>query len=295
MTDTLKLVDIVPDPEQPRKFFDAAKMAQLIGSIRKEGIISPLVVQDMGAGKYLLIDGERRYRAAKELGLEEVPVTIGKPTTAVERLVRQFNVQEQHEEWTPIEKAEAIIRLAKELKLSMQETCKVLGVSNRDTARYIAVAGLSDKQAWMEGEMSMESIHQFSTLKSSVERLHINVLEKDFTKQEQKKLEHRYIVSIKRGEINSRTDVARLKDSFEKNPAMLEKYLKDLTATPVSLFLESKAKGASALRNMIYNARYITNHGARFLEQPDIKIAEAQQKVLKEAYARLGEVIALFE
>lgn len=66
----IPLKNIVPDAEQPRKNFDPERMADLIGSIKKHGIISPLQVQDIGNGTYLLEDGERRFRAATELGLK---------------------------------------------------------------------------------------------------------------------------------------------------------------------------------------------------------------------------------
>ena len=81
------------DENQPRKLFDVDKLAKLKKSIIKYGIINPLVVEKHGVNNYLLVDGERRFRMAKEIGLKEVPINVVSSETDTERLVRQFHIQ----------------------------------------------------------------------------------------------------------------------------------------------------------------------------------------------------------
>src|SRR5437762_613339 len=71
----IALTRIVPSPLQPRKEFSEEALAELVDSIRQHGIIQPLIVREIG-GQYEIIAGERRWRAAQELGLAEVPVIL---------------------------------------------------------------------------------------------------------------------------------------------------------------------------------------------------------------------------
>lgn len=291
----LKIKDIVPDENQPRKYFDAVKLHSLKESIKKHGIMSPLIVQDMGAGKFLLVDGERRFRAAVDLGFKEVPAMVEKPSSASERLVRQFNVQEQHEEWTPIEKAQAIIHLSEELGLSLRDTCRVLGVSLSDTTKYVAFAELTDKASYVKSEVPLDYVVSLKGIKTEVRSLYEKVFKKEFLSSDAKKLEARFITSIKNGEISTRSDGTRLKDAFQKNPKLIEKYMNNANATPRGLFLESKAEGANALRNVTYNCRYIIGYISKFLEQRDVAISPEQLQVFKSALNSLQSLIDLAE
>ena len=73
----VKLIDIEPNREQPRKQFDEAALSELADSIAKHGVIQPLLVRPMPDGGYQLVAGERRWRASREAGLSEVPVANG--------------------------------------------------------------------------------------------------------------------------------------------------------------------------------------------------------------------------
>jgi ParB family chromosome partitioning protein len=101
---------ILPD-SQPRRYFDPQKLQQLTESIRKHGILEPLLVRPMGkAGLFELVAGERRFRAAKEVGLESVPVTIrelGDEDALQLALVENL----QREDLNPIEETEGILQL----------------------------------------------------------------------------------------------------------------------------------------------------------------------------------------
>src|SRR4051812_45108449 len=114
------LSKIQPDPEQPRRNFPVEDMATLISSIKKHGIQSPLHVEAVGDG-FMLEDGERRFRAAKELKLKEVPVIVQEAKSATERMIIQFHLQEQHKAWTATEKATAVHRLSETMGTSVRE------------------------------------------------------------------------------------------------------------------------------------------------------------------------------
>ena len=78
ITGEVKVEDLTPNPYQPRKDFDPAQLEELIASIKEHGVIQPLIVRQKGK-KYEIVAGERRWRAAKEVGLTQVPaVEIGR-------------------------------------------------------------------------------------------------------------------------------------------------------------------------------------------------------------------------
>ncbi|UFP92824.1 ParB/RepB/Spo0J family partition protein [Gloeobacter morelensis] len=123
---SLRLDEIVVCTTQPRRFFEAAAMGELVESVRRVGILQPLLVRPLTNGKYELIAGERRFRAAREVGLESVPVVIRElsDTEAVEQaLVENL----QRESLNPIEETESILQLlALRLGKSEEQTVSLL-------------------------------------------------------------------------------------------------------------------------------------------------------------------------
>jgi len=123
MINEVEIINIFPDPDQPRKTFNGKQMFELEQSVTKEGILSPLILESNFKGdKYLILDGERRFRIATELGLKTVPATIIEgPLTFEQRTIKRFNVQEQHQNWSDFDRAKAIHQFKKETKLSLVE------------------------------------------------------------------------------------------------------------------------------------------------------------------------------
>jgi len=103
----LPLTKLIPDPEQPRKFFDEQALSELQASIASHGVLQPILVREGGEGTFIIVSGERRYQATKFAGLETIPaiITDGEPAeiSIIENLLR--------ENLTAIEEAEAIERL----------------------------------------------------------------------------------------------------------------------------------------------------------------------------------------
>lgn len=96
--------DISPNPNNPRLFFDEESMAELRKSIEKVGILVPLTIfenkKEIPKSKYILLDGERRWRVAKELSLPTVPVNIiDEPTDITQNILFMFNIHHYREEW----------------------------------------------------------------------------------------------------------------------------------------------------------------------------------------------------
>ena len=132
------------DPKQPRQEFDIPAMNRLVESIKELGILNPLSLEKTN-GTYLIVDGERRYRAAKKLGLKEIPAFISDKMTDGERLIKRFHLQEQHSGWSSLDKALAIYGIQQILKISDAEVAKMLGLSLTTVQSYIAAMSLSKR------------------------------------------------------------------------------------------------------------------------------------------------------
>lgn len=144
---TIAFLEIVPNKSNPRQEFNPEDMAKLEGSIKKIGIKQPLIVERQKDGSYLLLDGERRYRAAKKLGLKELPVIIEEPMDEADRLSLMFSIQEQHQSWTLWEKAKAVAEFQKITQLSSQEVADALGLNQNVINNYVLVTNMSKRTA----------------------------------------------------------------------------------------------------------------------------------------------------
>lgn len=290
----VKISKIQADENQPRKHFDSVKMHQLQESIKKEGIISPLIVEQVG-DNFLILDGERRFRAAQEIGLKEVPVLVEPIGNKTARLTRQFVVQEQHENWDPSEKANALIALSDEIGISIYEVCKLLNIGEETTGRYVAFSQLVDRENWIRNEIPLDFTVGLRSLRNAVRRIYETNMQQEFTRNEEKKLERRVVQSVKDGALTKRGQLIRLKDAFVKNPKLIEKYFNDAKETPTSLYLQAEAQGATALRNLTIQAGYVYTHANTFLNHRDVKISPEQLAVYKRAVSQLNKIIDLAE
>ncbi|MCJ7657246.1 MAG: ParB/RepB/Spo0J family partition protein [Candidatus Atribacteria bacterium] len=118
---------LTPNLFQPRKNFDKEKMEELKGSIRKHGIIQPIVVRKMANG-YEIVAGERRLKAAKEIGLKKIPAII-KSINNEKSLEIALVENIQREDLNPVEQANAFKRLVDEFNLTQQELAEATGKS----------------------------------------------------------------------------------------------------------------------------------------------------------------------
>ena len=130
-----------PNPKQPRTKFDDEAIASLAASIREVGILQPIVVRRAGDGRYEVIAGERRLRAAKLAGLATVPVVLRDSEDA--DLLREALIENIHrEDLNPIEQAEAFRQLLEELGLKQDQLAERVGVSRSHIANTIRLLAL---------------------------------------------------------------------------------------------------------------------------------------------------------
>src|SRR5687767_8966922 len=109
-----------PNPVQPRLHMDKVALDELAASIRQSGIVQPILVRRLSTGRFQIIAGERRWRAAQQLGLTRVPVTVR--DVPDERLLEMALVENiQREELSPVEEAHAYQKLLESLQLTQED------------------------------------------------------------------------------------------------------------------------------------------------------------------------------
>lgn len=138
---TLKLTEIEPNRGQPRKRFDEEALAQLAESIREHGVIQPLLVKPQTNGSYLLVAGERRWRAARMAGLTEVPVII-KDLSEQETMEIALIENLQREDLNPVEEALGYKELMDTFGFTQDQVAKRVGKSRSAVANAMRLIGL---------------------------------------------------------------------------------------------------------------------------------------------------------
>ena len=142
-TVTLKLSEIEPNKDQPRKDFDDSALADLAESISKHGLLQPILVRPIIGGGYQIVAGERRYRASRMAGLTEVPVII-RELSESETMELALIENLQRENLTPIEEALGYRTLMEEHEFSQDEVSKAVGKSRSAVANALRLLKLPE-------------------------------------------------------------------------------------------------------------------------------------------------------
>lgn len=153
---TLRISDIEPNKEQPRKDFDKDALAQLADSINKHGILQPLIVKSIPSGGYMIIAGERRWRAAKMAGLSEVPVVI-RDDIRDEKIMQIALIENlQRENLNPIEEALGYKELMDDYGMTQDELAGTIGKGRSSIANSLGLLNLPNgvKELLVNGELS---------------------------------------------------------------------------------------------------------------------------------------------
>ncbi len=150
----IKLGDIDPNRDQPRKKFDDEALAQLADSIRHSGVLSPILVARSGA-RYTIIAGERRWRAARLAGLETIPAIV-REWDEIKRQEAALIENIQRENLNPIEEAQGIYTLMNECALTQEAVSERLGRSRPAVANLLRLLNLprAMQQAVIDGAIS---------------------------------------------------------------------------------------------------------------------------------------------
>ncbi|WP_298528496.1 ParB/RepB/Spo0J family partition protein [uncultured Ruminococcus sp.] len=152
---TLRIAEIEPNRDQPRKNFSDEAISALADSIREHGMLQPILVRPISTGGYQIVAGERRWRAARMLGLDEVPVTIRELSDA-ETMQIAIIENLQRENLNPIEEANGYNELIVKFGMTQEKVAKMVGRSRSAVANAVRLLTLPDRVVKMleNGEIS---------------------------------------------------------------------------------------------------------------------------------------------
>lgn len=140
----IPLTKLMPNPFQPRKEFDIYELKGLATSIKENGLFTPIIVKENEAGKYYIVAGERRTRAAKLAGLKNIKAIVVNITDAeMQRITLVENIQ--REDLNPIEIAISIESMIREQKITQSEAAKVIGKSRPYVANLLGILKLDKR------------------------------------------------------------------------------------------------------------------------------------------------------
>ncbi|MDD7614901.1 MAG: ParB/RepB/Spo0J family partition protein [Clostridiaceae bacterium] len=140
----LRIMEIEPNRDQPRKDFDEKSLSELAESIEQHGVLQPLVVRPLTSGGYQLVAGERRWRAARIAGLTEVPVVIKELTD--EEVIEIAMIENlQREDLNPLEEALGYRYMMDELNITQEQAAEKVGKSRPAVANAIRLLRLPDE------------------------------------------------------------------------------------------------------------------------------------------------------
>ncbi len=229
-----------PNPRQPRTRFDDEAIAALAASIREVGILQPLVVRRSGDGRYELIAGERRLRAARLAGLTTVPVVLRE--SGDEDLLREALIENIHrEDLNPIEQAEAFRQLLEELGLKQEELADRVGVSRSHIANTIRLLGLPLEVQQLLTDDKITAGHARAVLAlgdgDAMTALALRIAAEDLSVRQTEEVVRRFVDAPKAAEAQPAAAADKPVDS---NLAEVEEILSEQLATRVSIQMGAK-------------------------------------------------------
>ena len=187
---TVRISEVEPNRDQPRKYFDDEKLEELSESIKTYGILQPILVQKKD-GYYEIIAGERRWRAALKAGLKEIPVIIREYT---DKEILELSLIEniQREDLNPIEEAEAYKRLIDEFGMSQEEMAKRVSKSRSAVANSLRLLKLEGdvRKMLVDGQLSMGHARALLPLEIAEEQIEVarKVADRQLSVRETEKL-----------------------------------------------------------------------------------------------------------
>jgi ParB family chromosome partitioning protein len=140
----LAVSEIEPNPEQPRTSFEPAALDALAGSIASAGLLQPLIVRPLDDGRYELVAGERRWRAAQKAGLDRVPAVV-RTSPEDERLQMALIENMVREDLNPVDEARACASLVDDLGITKEELARRVGRSRAAISNLIRLLDLPDQ------------------------------------------------------------------------------------------------------------------------------------------------------
>ncbi len=248
--------EIQPNARQPRKDFNSEELSGLAESIKKHGILQPLLVVEKSDGGYELVSGERRLRAAKIAGLATVPVIV-KELADQEKLEVALVENIQRADLNPVEMAFAFKRLAEEFGLTHEEIGKKVGKGRPTVSNYIRLLGLPAEiqAALVDGRIGEKQGRMLLSIAEEQERL------KMFAVMINEKMDHH--------EADDRTQKFKIKQgTLRRDPNVVYVEDKLRTALGTRVFITNKKSGQGTITIEYYSkeelARLVKKLGVTF-------------------------------
>lgn len=239
--DTLHVTALQPGKYQPRTRMDQDSLNELAASIKAQGVMQPILVRPLAAGRYEIIAGERRWRAAQMAGMNEVPALVRDiPDEAALAMSLIENIQ--RENLNPLEEAAGIQRLIDEFSMTHQEAADAVGRSRPAASNLLRLLHLAKpvQECLFSGELDMGHARALLPLaKLDQARLAVQVVHKGLSVRETEKLVQR--------ELNPPEPKAGLHKA-NRDLLRLEEELADKIGAPIKLVANKQGIGSLTIR-----------------------------------------------
>jgi ParB family chromosome partitioning protein len=235
---TLKLTQLQAGKYQPRTRMDEGSLYELAESIKSQGVMQPVLVRPVGPNKFEIIAGERRFRAARLAGLDEVPVLVREvpdETAAVMALIENM----QREDLNPLEEAQGLQRLVSEFKLTHEQAAQAVGRSRSAASNLLRLLNLTQpvQQMLMAGDLEMGHARALLSLDAAQQILAATeVVAKKLTVRDAEKLVTRTLNN------GRQAPLLRVKKEKSRDLVRLEEQLADKLAAAVDIRVHRKTQ-----------------------------------------------------
>lgn len=234
---TLSVSVLQPGKYQPRTRMDAGSLEELAASIRAQGLMQPIIVRPIGAGRHEIIAGERRWRAAQIAELTEVPVIVREiPDEAALAMSLIENIQ--REDLNPLEEATGIQRLIDEFGMTHQQAADAVGRSRPATSNLLRLLNLPQpvQEFLMAGDIEMGHARSLLALEPADQILIANqVIAKRLSVRETEKLVNHHL--------KPREDGPKAKQEANRDVLRLQEELSDKIGAVVNIKANKKGTG----------------------------------------------------
>ncbi len=258
----LPIEEVYANPNQPRKIFDEKALNELASSIRLNGVITPIVVNKDGEGKYMIIAGERRFRASKLAEKTTIPAIVKQYD---ERKVKEISLIEnlQREDLNPIEAATAMKQLMDDYSLTQEQLSETIGKSRSAVANTLRLLTLDEEVVKMVAQSKLSAGHARAlvTLPCEVQRKIANTAVK-------KGMSVRDVEVATKEYFNPKSEIIRQKR--EKRNAEMSVELKDLISRMQQAFGTKVALIGNDKKGRIYIDYYTTDDLDRLCDIVDM-------------------------
>ncbi len=234
----LKLGQLQPGRYQPRTRMDEGSLYELAESIRSQGIMQPVLVRPLTGGRYEIIAGERRFRAASLAGLDELPVLVKDvpdETAAVMALIENI----QRENLNPLEEAQGLQRLTQEFGLTHEDAAKAVGRSRSAASNLLRLLNLAEpvQQMLMAGDIDMGHARALLALDKARQITHASeIVARKLSVREAERLVARAAGSARQ------QPLLRVKQPKSRDVLRLEEELSDLLTAPVDIRIRKRTR-----------------------------------------------------